>query len=151
MPTRTSDSLPPRKTIAHLQGILLRAAILNQPLAGGSRPVRLSDLTFILRHPHIYLSDENLAGKISDDGLPKPLRVMSQEDLQKKASAEGDVAYLHFQPPDEADGAIRLTLEGKLYTQDPNQQPLGLSSVQAKFRKVDGRWESTDGPVALAS
>lgn len=151
MSKRNSKSSPSRKTVAHLQDVLLKAALLNQTLPGSSRPLRLSDLSFILRHPHIYLSDANLAGKISDEGLPKPLRVVSQEELQKLARDEGDVAYLQFRAPEQLDdGAIRLTLEGKLVTQDPGQHPMGLSSIQVKFRKAGDLWESTDEPIALA-
>jgi hypothetical protein len=151
MSKRKSKSMPPGKTIARLQEMLLKAALLNQPLPGSSRPPHLPDLAFILRHPHIYLSDENLAGKISVEGLQKPLSIMSQEDLKKEVRAQGDVAYLHFRPPEEVDGAIRLTLEGKLIMQDPNQHPMGLSSIQVKFRKVGEQWESTDEHAALAS
>ena len=151
MAKRKSKSTQSDKTIAHLQEMLLKAALLNQPLPGGSRQIHLSDLSFILRHPYIYLSDENLAGKISVEGLQKPLRVMTREELREAATAEGDVAYLHFQPPEEMDGALRLTLEGKLATQDQSQHPLGLSSIQVKFRKVDDNWESVDEPIALAS
>jgi hypothetical protein len=49
------------------------------------------------------------------------------------------------------EGAIRLTLEGKLITQDPNQHPMGLSSIQVKFRKVGNRWETEGDAAALAS
>lgn len=151
--TKAPPKAPPSgKTIADLQETLLKAALLNQPLPGSERPLRLSDLAFILRHPHIYLSDENLAGKISVEGLPQPLRVMTRENLEEEARQSGDVAYLHFQPAEETeDGAIRLTLEGKLALQDTSQHPLGLSSIQVKFRKVGARWESTDEPVAMAS
>jgi hypothetical protein len=151
MPKRNSESSPPRKTVAHLQEVLLKAALLNQPLPGGGRPVRLSDLSFILRHQFIYVSDVNLAGEISDEGLPKPLRTVSKEEVQKLARDEGDLAYLQFRPAEELeDGVIRLTLEGRLATQDPGQHPMGLSSIQVKFRKVGDLWESTDEPTALA-
>ena len=151
MSKRKSKSLPAGKTLARLQEMLLKAALLNEPLPGSSRPLHLPDLQFILRHPHIYLSDENLAGKISVEGLPKPLRIMSQEDLQKAARTEADVAYLHFQPPDAVEDTVRLTLEGKLITQDPNQHPMGLSSIQVKFRKVGNRWDAEGDAAALAS
>ena len=143
-----SESLPKDSVIASLQKTLLKAALLGETLPGGSRPLRLSDLDFILRHEHIYLSDENLAGDISVEGLPKPLRVMSREELQKQAEAEGDLAYLHFRPAEAVGGGVRLTLEGKLAA---SAQPLGLSSVQVKFRDAGGHWESFDDPVAMAS
>ena len=130
----------------------MKAALLNEPLPGSSRPTRLSDLDFILRHPNIYLSEENLAGKISGEGLPKPLHITSDEELRKEAAEQGDVAYLHFRPAEQLDDdTIRLTLEGKFLTRDPGQHPLGLSSLQVKFRKVGDRWEIIDDPVAMAS
>jgi hypothetical protein len=142
---------PSAKTIAQLQAKLLKAALLRQPLPGSSQPVQLSDLQFIFRHPKIYLLDENLAGKISVEGLPKPLEVIKKEGLQKLAEKEGDVAYLRFQPPEVGDDTVRLTLEGKLATKDASQNPMGLSSVQVRFRKDDKEWLSTEGPIAFAS
>jgi len=140
------------RELARLQGLLLKAVLLNEPLPGGAGQPRMADLSFILRHPHIYLSEENLAGKISVGGLPKPLRVVSPEEVRELAREEGDVAYLRFQPPkEEGDGEVWLTLEGRLATRDEAQSALGLSSVQVKFRKADGGWESTGETRALAS
>ena len=150
MSESNSEDLPRRQVIASLQEMLLRAALLGEALPGGRGPTRLADLHFILRHPHVCLSEDNLAGKPSAEGLPKPLRVMSRDELKKEAAAQGDLAYLQFRPAEPVEGGVRLTLEGKLATGD-GRQTAGLSSVQVKFRKVGDGWETFGDPVAMAS
>lgn len=146
------ESTPSDRELARLQELLLKAVLLDEPPPGGAGLPRLADLSFILRHTHVFLSEENLAGKISIEGLPKPLRVVSPEELRGLAREGGDVAYLRFQPPaGEGDGEVWLTLEGRLATRDEAQGSLGLSSVQVKFRKGGDGWQSTGETRALAS
>jgi hypothetical protein len=150
MPAQESEGLPPRVELSRLQHGLLKAALLGEQLPGGGS-ARLADQAFILRHPQIYLSDENLAGAISLEGLPKPLRIVSGKDVRHEADVQGDVAYLRFLPPHETADGIWLTLEARLYSGDPSQHSMGLSSVQVKLRKVDGGWELTGESRGLAS
>ena len=145
-----SARVPPKRELARIQQMVLRAALLGEPMPDGGS-VRLSDQAFILRHPEIYLLDENLAGTISIEGLPKPVRVLSRQDIRREVKAQGDVAYLTFRPPQPADdGGVWLTLEGKLETSDSNRQSMGLSSVQVELREVNGRWSATGGTRELA-
>jgi hypothetical protein len=78
------------------------------------------------------------------------VRVVSADELAAETSARGEVAYLHFQPPDEGDGTVALTLDGRIATRDPDQRPLGLSSVRVRFHRVEDRWEAAEAPVFLA-
>jgi phage tail tube protein FII len=150
MSSEDAKSLPPDEVLHHLQETLLRAALTQQPLPHNERPLNFPDLAFILRHPNIFLSGENLFGAIVVEGLPKPLRILSTEELAQEAVREGDIAYLRFQPP-QATGerSISLTLEGRIATQDTQQRVMGLSGVQVKFTEDGGEWKA-DEPVMFA-
>ena len=137
--TRKTKGLPPRKELARAQQALLTSALTGEALPGGG-PIRFADTAFVLRHESIYLVDENVSPGVSGRGLPKPLKILSRSELAREAGAQGDLAYLHFQPPRaEADGSVWLTLEGKIASGDKDAHPMGLSSVQVKFLVVDGR------------
>ena len=151
MPDQKSTSLPPDKILAHLQETLLVAVLSGQSLPGSDNPIRFPDLSFVLQQPKILLLDENLAGSISLKDSPVPVRIISRDDLQKEAHAEGDRAYLHFRPPQGSADSVRLTLEASIATQNPAQRTLGLSSMNVSFQKVGNRWQVGDEPAMLAS
>ncbi|HVF51199.1 MAG TPA: hypothetical protein VNA19_13990 [Pyrinomonadaceae bacterium] len=144
-------SKPSDKTLAQLQKSLLECALSGQPLPGSDRPFRFPDLAFVKNQPEVFLLDENLAESISVEDMPLPVRVMSRDELQAAAQAEGDRTYLSFQPPHRAGDAVRLGLEAKIATPNPSQRALGLSSVQVKFHKVGDDWQADDEPTMLAS
>ena len=58
------------EVLLHLQELLLQAVLLSQPLPGQSKPVRMPDLSFVMRHEVIYVAQENLAGPVK---LKNPL------------------------------------------------------------------------------
>jgi hypothetical protein len=145
-----TPSLPSDEALRHLQEQMLKAVITRQPLPNSSRPLNFPDLSFIMAHPNIYLSNENLFGSISVEGLPKPLRILSPEELSQEARAQGDIAYLLFRPPDKESHSVRLTLEGRIAPRDPQQRVLGLSGVQMTFRQDGDQWKP-DEPVMFAS
>jgi hypothetical protein len=130
-----------------LQEMLLRAVLLGQPLPGYDQPVRIPDLEFITRQPDIYLVDQNLAGPITLPDAPKPLRIVSAETLQQEAQIKGNIAYLQFHVTEAADSSIRLRLETRIATAEPNRGELGLSSIDVTFSKVGNEWRVVDAPI----
>lgn len=137
--------------LARLQHSMLKAALTEEPLAGASEPLRLPDLSFVLREGKLLLSAENLAHGIELNDLPVAVSIISPDDLQKHARTHGDVAYLRFAQPEQAGKSVRLALEGKILSGEARRQALGLSSVQVEFRKANGEWLATGEPTALAS
>lgn len=144
-----SISAPSEEELRSLQKTLLRAVLLSEPLPGGDQPLIIPDLDLILRQPIVVLSDENLAGSLSIEESPKPIRILSQEDLLQEARLQGDLAYFHFQPPNIDGNAVRLTLEMKIAPRDPSQHTLGLGGVQARFQKIS-QWEVIEEPIFFA-
>ncbi len=139
------------KELRELQKTVLKAVLLGQQLPGSGQKARLPDSAFIMRHPDIYLSDENLAGRISLQGLSKPLRIVSTMALQGEVRDKGEIAYLRFSAPDMKVDTVVLTLEGKIVSKDPNRLPLGLSSVHCTFKKVNDKWEAVAQPFYSAA
>ena len=137
--------------LSQLQNLLLLAVLLGTPLPGSTQPVRLPDLTFVLGQPSIILLDQNLSKPISLGGAPKPLRVMSVDELRKHAEQQGDTAYLMFEQPEQEGGDVRMTLSARIATREPTSQALGLSSIRVQFRKVGGEWRLVDEPIYSAS
>ena len=145
------ESPLPDEELRHLQEALLKAVLSGEPLPGSDRPVRFPDLSFILRQPAVILLDENLAGSISAEELPMPVRILSLEVLLEEARTQGDTAYLQFQPAEREDDTVRLTLQAKIATRVPDQPTLGLSGIMVEFQKVSEGWEATGDPVFLAT
>jgi hypothetical protein len=139
------------QVLMQLQEMLLRAVLLGQPLPGYDQPVRIPDLEFITRQPDIYLVDQNLAGPITLPDAPKPLRIVSAETLQQEAQIKGNIAYLQFHVTEAADSSIRLRLETRIATAEPNRGELGLSSIDVTFSKVGNEWRVVDAPIYSAA
>jgi hypothetical protein len=144
-------STPPDEVLGHLQQMLLQAVLSRGFLPGGRQPVEMPDLSFVLRQPTALLSNENLARSLSLEELPVPMRVIAPEDIAEEAHVSGDIAYVRFQPAQEEDGTVRLTLQARIVPQDPGVHPLGLSGVQVGFQNVAGRWETVDEPAFFAT
>jgi hypothetical protein len=136
--------------LQRLKEMLLSAVLLRRPLPGSDRPLILPDLDFVLRQPNVILSNENLTGRLSVEGGPKPLQILSPEEVRAKAGSEGDLAYLRFRPPLRKDAVIRITLEASIAARDPERLTLGLSGVQVDFHEVDGEWEVAGEPAFFA-
>jgi len=131
--------------------MLLRSVLSREALPGSRQPVEMPDLSFVLRQSPVLLSNENLASSVSLEGLPVPVRVLSQEEIVEEARERGDTAYLRFQPAQEEGDAVRLTLEARILPQDPGSLALGLSGVQVRFQQADGQWETADEPSFFAT
>jgi hypothetical protein len=147
---RDSQSLPSNEILRRLQEALLRALLLGVPLPGSERPVRFPDLPFILRQPYVLLVDDNLAGPISIDEWPHPIRILPRETLMQEARTKGELTYLQFKLPVVREDAIELTLEARLAPHF-RQGALGLSSIHAKFRNIAGEWQVAGDPVFSAA
>ncbi len=146
-----SRSLPTTDEVRQLQELLLTAVLSGHPLPGGTQPIQLPDLSFVLNQPRIIVVDENLAGPISIESTPKPVEILSREVVEAPARTLADIAYLRFQPPQLADRTVHLTLEAKIAPRNPGQPALGLSSVQVTFQKDAGQWRVVDEPRFLAA
>ena len=144
-----SQTLPSDEVLGRLQELVLSAALASRSLPGLDRPLRLPDIAFVLRGPAILLSNENLAGSPAPEGLPLPLRILSPEAVQEEARAQGDLAYLRFQPPMVRDDTVSLTLEGRIAPQSA-AHPLGLGGVRVVFREDAGEWRAVDEPLSFA-
>lgn len=140
--TVETQLLPSNEVIKHLQEMLLNGVLMGRSLPGSGQPISFPDSSLIQSQPTIFLRDENLAGPLSIDGLAKPIRILSLEDLQQEARRHGDLTYLCFHPPLKENDAIRLTLEAKIIPKDPTHYALGLGGIQVVFHEVEGRWEA---------
>lgn len=131
--------------------MLLTALFSGQPLPGSNTPLNLPDLPTVVSQPNVILADENLDQKVQVKGSPKPVKVLSLDEIREQASAGQDLIYLHFQPPDVGDNSVGLTLAAKIMPANPAQRTLGLSTVQIKFRKLGTEWMAESDPMYSAS
>jgi hypothetical protein len=143
--------MPSKKVLLQLQETLLKAVLLGQSLPGATRPIRFPDLSFLVRQPTIFLVDKNLSGPISLAESSQPIRILTLAALSQECQKYGDITYLQFQPPEVMDETVRLTLEARIATRDPNQPKLGLSNIHVKFAKVGDEWQVVDEPVYSAA
>ena len=143
--------LPDDETLRHLQTLLLRAILLGEPLPGSGQSLSVPDLRFVLRQPAILLSSENFAGSVSIEGLPKPLHVLSPEELIEESRQQGEVAYLRFQPAQQNADTVQLTIEARLATADTERAPLGLGGTQVVFQRVGEEWTVATPPASYAT
>jgi hypothetical protein len=85
------------------------------------------------------LECKNLARSVSLEGLPVPVRILSEKHIVEEVRESGDIAYLRFQPAQQEDDALRVTLEARIVPQDPGVHALGLGEIQVRLQRVDGR------------
>ena len=145
------QSIMPDEVLGQLQELLLKAVLLGQKLPGLNQVVQFPDLPFLLQESTVTLIDENLANSVSAEGVLVPVRILSLEALLKEAHAQGNIAYLRFQPLEIEDDTVRLTLEAKICTHDPNQPILGLSGIQVTFQRISGDWQVVNEPVLFSN
>jgi hypothetical protein len=140
---KTSRARVSQKEIGELQKRLAKLLLTGQ--------LHFPDAAFLQRQPAVLIDDENVARSLSPGGLPKPLRVLSRDTIQGEARAQGDLAYLHFQPPTVKGNEVQFTLQAKIAPRDGAQRTMGLSTVQVTFRRVGKRWDLVGQPVLSAS
>jgi hypothetical protein len=139
---------PSEEALRELQEGLLQAVLLERPLPGMQRPLAFPDRAFLVRQPEIPVVDENLAPGVAVGETP--LRIVSSQALSE-LSARAEVAYLRFLPVAVEGDNVTLTLEARLASPEPARPELGLSTVRATFRRVDGGWEAAGDPVMSAA
>lgn len=120
-----------KKEIAKLQAIVARDLLAGR--------IPFPDIAFLQRQPLVFVDEENVAGKMSVKGA----RVLPRASILEEAQAQGEVAYLHFQPPVVRGDEVALTLQGKLAAKD---RSAGLSTVQVTYRRVGDRWQRVSDP-----
>jgi len=145
------QSIMPDEVLGQLQELFLKAVLLGQKLPGLNQVVQFPDLPFLLQESTVNLIDENLANSVSITKITVPVRILSQEALLEEAHEEGDIAYLRFQPPEMEDSTVRLTLEARIFPQNPNQPVLGLSGIQVTFHRILGIWQVVNEPILFSS
>lgn len=132
------DDLSP-SDLAAMQAALVRAALLEEPLPGGAMPVALPERGFLPADGPVPLAADHLA-----PGAMPALQAVA------RAAAEGDAAYLRFQPPRRETDGVWLTLEVVQHDAGvAGPQPLG--GVQAGFARTAAGWRATDEPRAYAT
>ena len=142
--------MPTPIEIRQLDQWVLDSVFAGQALPGTSSAVALPDVAHFLRYPAIILSDEGLAGDLSADSLPKPLRVMSVAAL-KSESYESEIAYLRFNNEVLDADRVRVTLEARIFSRKGEPAGLGLSAVHVTFRRRNGEWTVEDSPAISAA
>jgi hypothetical protein len=140
-----------QREIGQLQQNLLRSVLTGQPLPGSTRPINFPDLSFVLRQPTILVNNANLATPLAMQEHPKPMRIVSQRDIDLEAQSQGDVTFFQFQPPKVSENEVELTLEARIARRPPEKGMLGLSNLHVKFRKLAGKWESVGEPIYFAA
>lgn len=129
----------------------MNAVLGGLPLPGSNKPVSLPDLSFVFSQSSVVLADSNLAGPLSITASPKPVQVLSLDQILENARSERDVTYLEIQPAEISNDTVGLTLKAQIIPHDPAQRTLGLSSIRVKFRKVGDEWQIGEDPVFSAS
>ena len=138
--------MPSNEVLAQLDQAVLDSVLTGRPLPGGVTPV-LPDLGFIRRQPAILVAKEGLAGTLSGEALPQPLRIVSRNDIQT-AESTSDTAYLQFHNEILSPDEISVVLEGRISS--PSSGQGGLISVRVIFHQRDGKWEAAGDPAVLA-
>jgi hypothetical protein len=151
VPSDHSESPASDVALSRLQEATVQAVLQQKRLPGGDRPIRLPDVSFLLREDTVLLADENLAGTVSFADAPVPVRILSLEAILEQARAQGDVAFLQFQPAELGEGVIKLTLQAKLAARDPSRRPLGLSGMQVRFEETADGWQAAEEPSFFAA
>ena len=109
------------------------------------------DLPTVVSQPNVILADENLDKKVQVKDSPKPVKILSIDEIREQARTGQDLIYLHFQPPGVGENSVGLTLSAKIMPANPDQRTLGLSTVQIKFHKVGAKWLAESEPMYSAS
>jgi len=124
---------------------LLIAVLTRRPLPGQASPMFFPDLELLFEQDEKIVSRENLAG---DVGADVPAVCLSAEEVDARAKARGQLAFLKFRPAEALDDRVRLTLE--LHMGFDNTPPLPLGAVTATFAKVPAAgWQVVEPPAAL--
>ena len=131
--------------------MLLTALLSGQPLPGSDTPMNFPDLPTVVSQPNVIIADENLDQKVEVKASPKPVKILSIDEIREQARTGQNLIYLHFQAPEVGENSVGLTLSAKIMPANPDQHTLGLSTVQIKFKKVGSEWLAESDPMYSAS
>jgi hypothetical protein len=137
--------------IAHLQEIVLKAAILGQRLPGLQKPI-IIPFSRLFRHDaaHPLLLD-NLSPALNLNNVPEVLRPMSAAEYLSRAPRNPGDWYLMFQPPDISPSRIRLVISALRGEPGSKPPPVEIGNLQAEFHFSGGRWEAVTMPSLFIS
>ena len=138
--------------IGYLQTILIESVLLCHPLPGSDQPVVFPDLSFVTQAQTVLLADENLFMTESFDQLPFTVEILKSEVLRKRVEeqTEENVAYLRFRQPEAENNIILLTLEVRILSKR-HKKSMGLSGMNAKFEKINDKWQLVEEPIFFAT
>ncbi|PSB24694.1 hypothetical protein C7B82_26060 [Stenomitos frigidus ULC18] len=123
-----------------LQELLLRSIFSGSPLPGAQQPTRFPDLAFLERQPYIAVLDDQLALPFPVEDMPKPVKVLSYDDILREAGSGVSIAFVSFHPPKWENECVALNMEVRLASDMRNGETLGLGGIQVQFHKVSGKW-----------
>lgn len=123
-----------------LQELVLRSIFSGSPLPGAQQPTRFPDLAFLERQPYIAVLDDQLALPFPVEDMPKPVKVLSYDDILREAGSGVSIAFVSFHPPKWENERVALNMEVRLASNMRNGEILGLGGIQVQFNKVSGKW-----------
>ena len=135
-----SSSFNRNEMFRKLQELLLRSIFSGSPLPGAQQPTRFPDLAFLERQPYIVVLDDQLALPFPGEDMPKPVKVLSYDEVFREAGSGVDVAFVIFHPPKWENERVGLNMEVRLASNVRGGEILGLGGIQVQFHKVSDKW-----------
>ncbi len=123
-----------------LQALVLRSIFSGSPLPGAQQPTRFPDIAFLERQPYIAVLDDQSALPFPVEDIPKPVKVLSYDDILREAGSGASIAFVSFHPLKWENECVGLNMEVRLASNMRNGEILGLGGIQVQFHKVSGKW-----------
>ncbi len=139
------------EVLRKLQNLLLRSIFSGSPLPGTKEPTKFPDLAFLERQPYIVVLDEQLALPFSGEDMPKPVKILSYDDIFLAASSGIAVAFVIFHPPKWQDECVWLNMEVRLASNIRSREILGLGGIKVQFHQVSSTWVVAEEASYFAS
>lgn len=127
-----------------LQELVLRAIFSGSPLPGAQQPTRFPDLAFLERQSYIAVLDDQLALPFLVEDMPKPIKVLSYDDILREAGSGVSIAFVSFHPPKWENERVALNMEVRLASNVRSAEILGLGGIQVQFHRVSNKWVVTE-------
>jgi hypothetical protein len=134
--------------VAALQAALVRSVVDGAPLPGGTPSPELPDLALAQREGVAPLLDEELPAGLAP-ALPRSVRLVTRDALQREAAARGDTAFLRLAPPTRDGATLWLALEVRLAPAGGGRDAV-LGGVQVGLRAEGEGWRVVEAPRAFA-
>lgn len=150
MPQQQSGKMPTKDSVGYLQAEMIRALLMQGTLPGGVHQLQFPDLGLLLREETILVANDNLVTPLSIGDLPRPVRIVTANELAEWVRQAGDLPYLRFLAPTGDENSVTITLEIKIASSDMSKGSLGLGAITAQFAKTNGEWGSAQEPIIVA-